>query len=186
MMRSIGFVLLLSVLLIHSARVDSQSGIASPEAARGPVRFRGITLGMHIDEVKTLLVKDPYFDYRGDPDVTFLPVTEEKLIECAGNSYVKRAYFQFYEEKLFIMIIVLNTEKLDYYTLYTTLVNKYGESTTLDPSHVMWLFSNVRFSLEKPLSVKYIDIKVFEELKSKGRAEEDLQSVAREKFLEEF
>jgi hypothetical protein len=185
-MRNISFFLLLSVLLIHSARVDSQSSITSPEAAKGPASFRGITLGMHIDDVKTLLLEDPYFDYRGDPDVTFLPITEEKLIECSGNSYVKRAYFQFYEEKLFIMIIVLNTEKLDYYTLYTTLVKKYGESTTLDPSHVIWLFSNVRFSLEKPLSVKYIDTGVFEDLKSKGRAEEDLESVSREKFLEEF
>ncbi|MBN1696017.1 MAG: hypothetical protein JW881_00765 [Spirochaetales bacterium] len=175
-----------AVIFFCAAYIFPQSGIDTAAAKTGPSGFRGITLGMHIDEVKTLLFEDPYFDYRGDPDVTFLPVTEERLIECGGNSFVKRAYFQFNNEKLYIIIIVLDTEKLDYYTLYTTLTGKYGESTLLDPSHVVWHFSDVRLSLEKPLSVKYIDIKVFEELKSEGKMEDDLRSVSRERFLEEF
>jgi hypothetical protein len=152
----------------------------------GPGSFREIKLGMHIDTVKKLLLDDPYFDYRGDPDVSFLSEPQRSLIECAGNSFIHRAYFQFNEEKLYIIIIELNQAKLDYYLLFTTLTGKYGESTSLDPTEAVWMFSDVRLSLEKPLTVKYIDRKVFEGLKESGKAKEDLEELTREEFLKEF
>lgn len=153
----------------------------------GPEGFRGIKLGMHIDTVKELLFDDPFFDYRGDPDVSFLPTDSQRtLIECPGNSFIQRAYFQFHEEKLYIIIIELNQIKLDYYIMFTTLTAKYGDSTSLDPTEAVWIFTDVRLSLEKPLTVKYIGRKVFEELKESGKAEEDLEELTRKKFLEEF
>lgn len=162
---------------------EKDRGEASGE---GPQGFRGIELGMHIDKVKELLVDDPYFDYRGDPDVSFLPESQNSLIECRGNAFIERAYFQFNEEKLFIIIIALNQEKLDYYTLFTTLTGKYGNSTSLDPTEAVWIFSYVRMSLEKPLTIKYIDRIVFEELKKAGKSEEDLEERTREEFLKGF
>ncbi|MBN2444350.1 MAG: hypothetical protein JXJ04_23510, partial [Spirochaetales bacterium] len=104
----------------------------------GPKGYRGIEIGMASEEVKEILLDDPLFDYRGDPDVSFLPATSQVLIECDGNMYIKRASFQFYNNKLFIMIIELNQVKIDYYTMYTTLTAKYGDSTTLDPTEAIW------------------------------------------------
>jgi len=110
---------------------------SSPPPARAlPMGFRGISLGMGLDQVKQALKADPLFRYRGDPDVSFLPQTSQYLIECDGNSYLRRAYFQFADSRLFIMILVLDTLKLDHYSLFSALSAKYGAPTSLDPQAV--------------------------------------------------
>jgi hypothetical protein len=167
---------------------DDESGDDVPGEfkAEQPGGFRDVELGMHIDTVKELLADDPFFDYRGEPDVSFLPEPQRSLIECPGNLFIHRAYFQFHEERLYSIIVELNQQKLDYYTMFTTLTGKYGESTSLDPSEAVWNFPQVRMSLEKPLTVKYVDKNVFHSLKESGKAEENLEAITREKFLENF
>ena len=155
-------------------------------SAQEPVSFRGISLGMDLSRVKDVLKADPLFIYRGDPDVSLLPQSSQALIECRGTTYIERAYFQFENEKLFIMILVLNRERLDHYSLFTTLERKYGKPSSLSPQETVWLFDTVRFTLERPLTVKYVERKTFEALLQKGAAQEDLELVSREKFLEEF
>ncbi|MCW8965743.1 MAG: hypothetical protein OQK82_03520 [Candidatus Pacearchaeota archaeon] len=154
--------------------------------SEGPKGYRGIEIGMTSEEVKEILLIDPFFDYKGDPDVSFLPSTHQTLIECDGNMYIKRASLQFYNDKLFIMIIELNQTKIDYYTMYTTLTAKYGDSTTLDPTEAIWIFSNIQLSLEKPLTIKYIDKVLFDELKQEGMAQKDIDILAKEEFLKDF
>ena len=41
-------------------------------------------------------------------------------------------------------------------------------------------------SIERPLTVKYVDRSVFEEKQERGRAEEDLRELSRQRFLENF
>lgn len=159
---------------------------AGSAAISAPTGFRGIDLGMDLETVKDKLLEDPFFDYRGEPDVSFLPQTRESLIECAGLSYISRAYFQFNEKKLYIMILVLDEKKIDHYSLFTTLTEKYGSFSTLSPAKVVWETEEILFSLERPLTVKYLDREVFESLKEEGKAEENLRSVTRSRFLEEF
>jgi hypothetical protein len=154
--------------------------------AQEPVSFRGISLGMDLSLVKDALKADPLFIYRGDPDVSLLPQSSQALIECRGTTYIDRAYFQFDNEKLFILILVLNREHIDHYSLFTTLERKYGKPSSLSPQETVWLFDSVRFTLERPLTVKYVERKTFEALLKKGAAQEDLELVSREKFLEEF
>jgi hypothetical protein len=155
-------------------------------SAQEPISFRGIGLGMDLSLVKEALNADPLFIYRGDPDVSLLPQSSQALIECRGTTYIDRAYFQFENGKLFIMILVLDRERLDHYSLFTTLERKYGKPSSLSPQETVWLFDSVRFTLERPLTVKYIERKTFETLLQKGAAQEDLELVSREKFLEEF
>ena len=107
-------------------------------AAALPLGFRGITVGMGLDQVKQALKADPLFRYRGDPDVSFLPQTSQYLIECEGNSYLRRAYFQFADSRLFIMILVLDTQRLDHYSLFSALSTKYGQPASLSPQEVVW------------------------------------------------
>ena len=136
--------------------------------------------------VKERLLDDPLYAYRGDPDVSFLPAGEQSLIECNGNSYLKRAFFQFHDDRLYIIILSLEQEKIDYYTLYRTLIEKYGDADALSPSAAVWSSDKVRFSLERPLVVKYIDKVVFDTLQDRGRVKESLRDLSREKFLEQF
>src|SRR5579864_7469505 len=100
---------------------------AAPAVQPPPMQFRGISLGMGIDDVKAALKADPLFRYRGDPDVSFLPQSNQYLIECDGATYIRRAYFQFADSRLFIMILVLDPLSLDHYSLFSALTAKYGQ-----------------------------------------------------------
>jgi hypothetical protein len=154
--------------------------------AGAPRGFRGVELGMELEQVKSRLAADALFGYRGDPDVSLLPSPQQTLIECAGASWVRRAFFQFHEGRLLSIILVLDERRLDYYTLFETLRRKYGEPGRLDPAQAVWEFAGVRLSLERPLSVKYLDSGRFEALREQGRAGETLSEVSKDAFLKEF
>jgi hypothetical protein len=172
------------VMLFWAAGVSAQaSGGSAPSL---PMSFRGVSLGMGLEEVKTALKADPLFRYRGDPDVSFLPQTSQYLIECEGAAYLRRAYFQFADSRLFIMILVLDAQRLDHYSVFSTLTTKYGQPTSLSPEESVWQSEPVRFSLERPLTVKYIDNRTFAAILAKGGAQRDLDQLSREKFLEQF
>jgi hypothetical protein len=171
---------LLALLLIPPA-------IASAQAAQAlPAGFRDLRLGMGLEAVKTALKADPLFRYRGDPDVSFLPQTSQYVIECEGAAYLKRAYFQFSDGRLYIIILVLDVLRLDHYSLWSALSRKYGQPSSLSPEESVWLSDSVRFSLERPLTVKYIDAKAFATVLSTGGAQKDLDQASREKFIEQF
>jgi len=178
---------LLSLFLLAApgcATLSAQAAGAPPQPL--PRGFRGITLGMDLDQVKQALSADPLFGYRGDPDVSLLPQSRQYLIESAGASYVRRAYFQFADRKLLTMILVLDTEKLDHFSLFSALSAKYGPPESLSPQESVWQTDSVRLSLERPLTVKYIDRAMFASLVASGGAPSDLEGLSREKFIEQF
>jgi hypothetical protein len=179
------------IMILWATGVSAQSpgGAGQPAAGTAqalPMSFRSVSLGMGLDQVKSALKADPLFRYRGDPDVSFLPQTSQYLIECEGAAYLRRAYFQFADSRLFIMILVLDAQKLDHYSLFSTLATKYGQPTSLSPEESVWQSEPVRFSLERPLTVKYIDNRTFAAILAKGGAQKDLEQLSREKFLEQF
>jgi hypothetical protein len=174
---------LLLVLLLAAAICGAQE---SAGAIRPPRGFRSIQLGMELEQVKQLLIDDPLFDYRGDPDISFLPLPPQTLIETSGSSFIRRAYFQFDRDLLYIIILSMDPDRLDYYTLYSTLSGKYGQPTRLDPTEAVWQFEDLRLSLERPLNVKYIDSAIFAALKEEGQVQQDLWEISKDNFLQQF
>lgn len=160
--------------------VSAQEGEALP---RG---FRSLELGTGMEAVREALKKDPYFLYEGDPDVSLLPSPEQSIIECEGFQFIREASFQFHKEILFTIIIRLNRDELDYFTMYTSLTEKYGPPKRLDPEQVIWENESVRFSLERPLSVKYIDLETFNSLREEAGLEESYRAATRKEFIEMF
>lgn len=180
---------LIFLLSILSFNLFSQDNSKSYEAL--PYGYKGIMLGMTLDETKTTLIQTPEFGYTGDRDVSLIPGDNQILIETdttnnLGSPFLTQCWFQFYNEKLYIMTINLNKNKIDYYTMFTTLTNKYGEPTTLDPQKTVWESDDIILILEKPLSVKYIDKKTYEELKNYTNVQISAEEYTRELFLEEF
>ena len=153
---------------------------------RAPRGFAEIEMGMELGRVKELLKQDPQFNFRGDPDVSLLASPNESLIETEGISFIDRAYFQFYQGKLYTIILALDPERIDHYTMYTTLVDRYGDPTTLDPSEVVWEFDVIRMALERPLSVKYVDTAAFDDILRENAKLESLNAFNRNQFLEQF
>jgi hypothetical protein len=87
---------------------DPSSG-AKAAFAPVPRSFRGVELGMDRDKVIAALKQDPIFNYRGPEDVSLLPSPNQSLIDVSGLSFVERGFFQFYEGKLWVMILILNS-----------------------------------------------------------------------------
>jgi len=168
----------------------SLSGVWAQDASADektlPKQFREITLGMSLDDLKAALEKDSLFNFRGDRDVSFLPAREESLVETSGSSFVKRAFFQLRDGALFIMAFTLNTGMMDHYSVFTDLSTKYGPPTYLDPKEAVWETEEMRVSIERPLTVKYIDKKVFDDIINESALVESRRVQQRQEFLNEF
>lgn len=160
------------------------NNIYSQEKQALPTGFRNINLGQTVDQVKDLLSKDSVFGFRGDRDVSLLPTQERVLIETMGNGFLDRCWFQFYEEKLYTMTINLNTENIDYYSVFTTLCDKYGQPTSLDPKKAQWVSDTVQVNIEKPLCLKYLDLKAYEKFEKSSTNQQSTDSYLRKNFLD--
>ncbi len=130
---------------------------AQEEGTVLPRQFRQLGLGMSLDDLKTALINDELFNFRGDRDVSFLPAREQSLVETTGSSFIKRAFFQLRDGTVFIMSFSLNTDIMDHYSVFTQFVEKYGEPSYLDPKEAVWESGETRIAVERPLTVKYID-----------------------------
>lgn len=151
-----------------------------------PRQFRQLSLGMGLDDLKTALLGDDYFNFRGDRDVSFLPIREESLVETTGSSFIRRAFFQLRDGQVFIMSFSLNTAIIDHYSVFTQFTERYGHPSYLDPRMAMWENEETRITIERPLTVKYIDKIVFDDIIHESGLIESGQVRLRQEFLNEF
>jgi len=151
-----------------------------------PRKFREFVLGMNLDDLKTALLNDNYFNFRGDRDVSFLPVREQSLVETTGSLFVRRAFFQLRDGQVFIMSFALNTQIIDHYSVFTQFVEKYGQPSRLDPMSAIWETDEIRIAIERPLTVKYIDKVVFDDIVNESGLIESGQVRLRQDFINEF
>ena len=151
-----------------------------------PLGYKNIQLGQSFEEVRSILEKDSSFGFRGDRDVSLLPTEERVLIETSGSAFFERCWFQFYEDKLYSIVLNIDTDRMDYFSMFKTFSQKYGEPNSLNPSKSEWKNDSVILSLEKPLTVKYLDVKVFNELQDISEKATSAEDYLRKRFLESF
>lgn len=155
-----------------------------------PDGFSEIHLGMSVVELKDALKKDYQFGYRGDRDVSLSPQDGQVLIETDAEnepfSFLGRCYFQFADEKLYIITINLKNTKIDHYSVLSKLIEKYGNPDEIKPDKSTWKDDSVIMSLERPLTLKYVDAKVFNERQNKSNIDRTASEKALEDFLDEL
>lgn len=127
-----------------------------------PKGYANISLGMSIESVKEALKKNRDFGYNGERDVSLLPGENRTLIETDTkkshvDSYLSRCYFQFTSDNLTTITLELNGEKVDYFAIFNSLIKKYGNPSSLNPSVALWKAGENSLILEKPLTLKYLD-----------------------------
>jgi hypothetical protein len=153
-----------------------------------PDGYAEIKFGMSVDDVKDALKKDMNFGYRGDRDVSLLPGENRTLIETdtsrtAPYSFLEKCWFQFYDDKLYTITVTMKKSKIDYHSVFSKLTEKYGMPNFISPEKSEWKNDSVIMSLEKPLSIKYTDKKVFDELRDRASVNKSAEEQAREDFL---
>jgi hypothetical protein len=163
-----------------------RASLAPENPEEAPRKYRELYLGMSLEDLKTALVRDSLFRYRGDRDVSFIPIREETLVETTGTSFIRRAYFQLVDEAVYIMSFSMDTRFMDHYSVFTSFVKKYGEPISLSPVEAVWESETTRVSIERPLTVKYIDKLEFNRLIEESRDLENRQILRREEFLADF
>jgi hypothetical protein len=159
------------------------TGFAQEEIPRS---FRNFSLGMGVEELKTVLANDEIFRFREDRDVSFLPLREEVLIETTGNSFVRQAFFQLRGQTVFIMTFRLNTQLVDHYSVFMSFIKKYGEPLTIDPKQAVWESETTRVAIERPLTVKYIDRVIFDAIVDESQLHASERAQMFEDFLNDF
>jgi hypothetical protein len=187
---------LLLIAFVYPVSAQETFEVTIPEPQKPPLApvnpeplpraYREISLGMNLEDLKAALQKDDLFTFRGDRDVSFLPAREQTLIETTGLSFIRRAFFQLVDGKSFIMAFALDTRLVDHYSIFTSFVKKYGEPSALSPSETVWENDATRVSIERPLTVKYIDKTVFNGLIDESKALESRQLFLRQEFLNDF
>lgn len=187
-MRSFSILVLQAALtlLLTASPISAQD---EPEAGDGEALSRGfstIELGLTLEMARQRLEGDPNFAYRGEPDVSLLASPNRTLLEVPGANFVDRALLQFRDESLFSLSLEINTSRLDYFTMYRTLSDSFGEPSSLSPARAVWEDEQTRISLERPLTVRYLDRDVFESIREAGQAQESLEELSRDRFLEQF
>jgi hypothetical protein len=182
---------LLAVWLLNPAGIAAQEASASEassggEAAELPRQFRALSLGMSLDDLKTSLQADELFNFRGDRDVSLLPARDQSLVETTGSSFIRRAFFQLRDGAVYIMAFALNTAVIDHYSIFTRFVEKYGQPSYLDPKEAVWETGETRIALERPLTIKYIDKKIFDDIINESALIQSRQIRQRQEFLDAF
>lgn len=156
-----------------------------------PDGYKNIHLGMSVEETKTELIKNPDFGYKGDRDVSLLPGKTETLIETDAervysSNFLRRCWFQFYNDYLYIITININPSRIDYYSIFTTLKDKYGEPTEINPQYSCWKNDEITMYLEKNLSIKYISNETMDLLKNSVNIEKSTAEITQQMFLDEL
>lgn len=153
-----------------------------------PSGYAKIKLGMSVDELKSALLKDHQFGYRGDRDVSLSPTDGETLIETDASyepfSFLERCWFQFSNEKLYIITINLDQSKVDHYSIFSKLCEKYGNPTEISPKKSTWKDGSVIMSLEKPLAIKYIDAGAYKDKTDSSGVQKTTAEQAKAEFLD--
>lgn len=174
------------IFFVLSIFILSFSFLISEDFSALPLGYRSLQLGMSIDEVKKALQADALFDFRGDRDVSLLPNQEQQVIESQGLSFIHKAWFHFVEGALYSISLQMDTTKLDYGSIFKMLSEKYGKPSFLSPEQTSWEDEMVIMSLERPLTMKYLDKKTYASLLEEKRVEDAAFEISRDLFLESF
>lgn len=150
------------------------------------VGFGGLNIGMSFAQIDEQLPATGLFRYRGESDVSFSPGRDRKVLEIDGYDFVQRGILQFVDDQLFSITLIINPARMDHFSLFTRFRDQYGEPNSFGPQRIIWEGSRTRLTLERPLTVQYLDRERFMQQLDESRAEESLRHISRELFLEQF
>lgn len=153
------------------------------EVTRG---FDTLQLGMSYDEALEALMESGFFQFRGLPDVSLRPGTEEPLIRVRGSGFIVEAYLQFREDELYSLTLNMNPQRIDHGTFFRQFSQDFGNPQDFSPQRAIWEDPMTRLVLERPLIVQFIDRPTFQLLQEEQQIRESAAEFSRDLFLRSF
>lgn len=171
------------LLVILTGSLFAQNVDETLDLRRG---FGNLDLGISFAAAQELLRESPYFLYRGEPDISLRLSDAGTVIDTRGLGYVQRGLLQFESGHLYQLTLYLNPSRLDYFQVFEQLRRRYGDPRDLNPRRSLWEDESTRIELERPVTVRYLDLSTFEERRRDRQQLRALEDVTREEFLREF
>ena len=148
--------------------------------------YKEIKLGMVMTEVESLIKSSPEF-YSGREEVLSIRLEPDtQIITAEGTGFIKIAYFHFNEDKLFQIFLILSEKKIGYYTLLKRLTTKFGTPSDLDPLRAYWQNATVKIVIEKPCTIKYLYLPIWNTLLDNNLDERKILDKIREDFVDDL
>lgn len=148
--------------------------------------YKDIKLGMNKEAVQNILMKSIEFNYKKEEILTFRLEPDTDIISTEGYGYILNAYFHFHQDQLFQIILKLSESKIGYYYLLKNFTTRYGKSTNLSPTRSIWDNDKVRIIIEKPCTLKYVYLPVWNELLNEDVTSDNILELNREKFVDDL
>lgn len=149
-----------------------------------PRNYRGVELLESYETVMSKLKSDTLLLV--DPDSDFGDMDEEnpELIKAKIPPYIRHAYYQFYENKLFVISLFFDKKYFSYTSMYQNLKQKYGKPIYYDSKNTIWENQNTWLILDNLPSLKYIDREVFQKIKETNKRNLYPKDMILDKILE--
>jgi hypothetical protein len=80
----------------------------------------------------------------------------------------------------------MNPSMVDYFSISSSLEEKYGSPASFSPEKMVWEDGKVTLSLERPLTLKYMDTAVFNSLLDQSRVQQGVREMLQQDFLDSF
>ena len=157
--------------------------IFSEELSEG---YKDIKLGMSQDEVRDVLKKSFDFYTGREEAISIRLEPDTEIITAAGMGVIKIGYFHFNSDKLFQIFLKIDENKIGYYMLLKRFTNKFGKPAFLEPKRAYWENDGVRVIVEKPCSLKYQFLPIWNELIKNDSTNDSILNKYREKFVDDL
>lgn len=145
--------------------------------------YKEIKLGMSRKEVEEILKKSPDFIPQREELLSVRIEPDTEIITVEGVTFIEIGYFHFNNDKLFQIFLKINEKKIGYYVLLKRFTDKFGKPSNLEPKRAFWENSNTRIVIEKPCTLKYIYLPVWNDLLKKDDKLKNYIEQAREDFI---
>ncbi len=148
--------------------------------------FYSVNLLDAYDNVIAKLKKDPLILL--DPKSDFGDFDEETpdLLKAKINPYAPHIYYHFLDKKLYIISVFWDKKRFSYLEIYKKLKNKYQAPKIFNAHNTVWEDETTIIILDNLPSIKYIDKKTFEQVKSKDNLKVLQKDLIKEKLLEDL
>ena len=143
----------------QAADADQATNAAARRLRNG---FGTLTLGGSLTDITQRLNESPFFAFDEAVDVSTVPLSQNTLVSVTGPDYIEQGFLQFDDDALISVQLILNRRRIDHFSVYTILTEKYGPPTSLTPQRAIWSSNAVQIAIERPLTVTYIDMGYFD------------------------
>jgi hypothetical protein len=148
--------------------------------------YKNIKLGMTQSEVKKILQNSPDFVAVKEEILSIRISPDTEIISTEGTGFIQLAYFHFNEDRLYQIFLKIDENKVGYYYLLQNLTKKYGKTAGFSPDRVYWEDHDTKIILEKPCSLKYFHMSIWNSIKSQDETDDTVLEKVRKRFIDDL